>query len=255
MAEVAPGSSAPEMGVVARLTGVLFSPGKTFESIARKPGWDWLVPVALLIGLTVIGGIFINPKLDTETAMKDTMKRIEARGNMSDAQREQIEKTVEKQYAFVKTGWGRFLGPPVILLVLFFVPAVYLGIAKAMGVSARYGTILAGYGYCQVPQFIKGIIGVAVAWPRESIDLNDVDHLVKSNVGAFLDAESVGKPLMALMNSVDLFEIWGLVLGSIMLARTTKFSKNGATITVVSVWVLYILMKFGGALLGSAFGG
>jgi hypothetical protein len=60
---------------------------------------------------------------------------------------------------------------------------------------------------------------------------------------------------MALMNQVDLFEIWGVVIGSIMLARVTKLSKNAATITVVSVWVLYVILKVCGAALGAAFGG
>jgi hypothetical protein len=142
-----------------------------------------------------------------------------------------------------------------VLIPLLFVPALYLGAAKAMGVAGKYGTILAGYGYCQAPQIVKAIIGLAVCVPRDSIDFNEIEHIVKSNVGSFLDPDTTSKPLMALMNSVDLFEIWGLVLGSIMLARTTKFSKNAATIAVVSLWLLWVLLKFGGAALGSAFGG
>lgn len=248
-------TTGPEPGALARVFGVFFSPAKTFESIARKPGWDWLVPVVLLIGLTLVAGIYINPKLDTDTAIKDTMKRIEARGSLPDAQREQIQKSLEKQFGFVKSRWALIVGPLFVLIPLFFVSAVYLGAAKAMGAAARYGTILAGYAYCQLPQLVKGLIGVAVALPRDSIDLNDIDHLVKSNLGSFLDAEATAKPLMVLMNSVDLFEIWGVVLGSIMLSRTTKLSKNAAMIAVVSLWLLLVLVKVCGAAIGAAFGG
>jgi hypothetical protein len=254
MTEASASSTAPEPGAIARTTGVLFSPGKTFESIGRKPGLDWLLPVVLMVLLALTAGLLINPKLDTDTALKDTMKRMEARG-IPEAQRDKIRTRVENQYAAVKSGWLRFLGPVFILIPLFFVPAVYLGIAKAMGAAAKYGTIFAGYAFCQVPQILKGIIALAVGWTRDSIDLNEVEHLVKSNVGSFLDVETTGKPLMAILNSVDLFEIWGLLLGSMMLARTTKLSKNGATISVVSVWLLYVLFKVGGAALGAAFGG
>src|SRR5436190_12132477 len=87
-----------EPGALSRMAGVLFSPAKTFESIARKPGWDWVVPIGILILLTIVAAIYINPKLDTDTAIKDTMKRIEARGNMSDAQKERTQAMLEKQY-------------------------------------------------------------------------------------------------------------------------------------------------------------
>src|SRR5436309_185180 len=111
MTEASALPTAPEPGAFARLSGVLFSPGKTFESIARKPGWDWLVPVVLLMGLALLAGVFINPKLDTDTAVKDTMKRIEANPNIPESRRKEIQERVEKQYSAVKSGWVRYLGP------------------------------------------------------------------------------------------------------------------------------------------------
>jgi hypothetical protein len=248
-------SSGPEPGAFGRMTGVLFSPGKTFESIARRPGWDWFAPVVLLMVVALLSGLLINPKLDTDTAIKNTMKKIEARQSLSDAQREQIQERVAKQYDAVKSGWVRYLGPIFVLVPVFLVPLFYLGIAKAFGAAKGYLPLVAGYAYCQVPQLLKWIVGVAVAYPRESIDLNDAERIVKSSVGAFLDPASTGKGLMALMTSIDLFEIWGIVLGSIMVARSSRLSKNAATITVVSLWLVWTLVKVGGAALGSMFGG
>src|SRR5882762_8151981 len=100
----------PEPGPLARVLGVFFSPAKTFESIARKPGTDWMIPVAILILLALVAGMLINPKLDTDTAVKDTMKRIEARRPMTDAQKESTQKMVERQFGFAK-GPLRFIGP------------------------------------------------------------------------------------------------------------------------------------------------
>ena len=256
MTETIPAASTqPESSAFARLIGVLFSPAKTFESIARKPGLSWLLPVLILSGLTIVGGIYINPKLDTDAAIKQAMKRVEARGDLTDAQREQARHAVEGQFNAIKSGWIRFLGPCFVFIPLLFVSFVYWGIAKAMGAGGKYGTILAGYAFAMTPQIIKAILGIAVALPRESIDLNDAERIVKSSVGAFMDSETISKPLMAVLTSIDLFEIWGLVLCSIMLARTTKLSKNAATISVVSVWVIYVLFKVFGAALGAAFGG
>jgi len=255
MAESASGPTSPEPGALARLTGVLFSPAQTFESIARKPGWDWLVPVVLLMALTLLSGILINPKLDTDAAIKDTMKRIEARGDIPEATRKQIQERVESQFRSVKSGWMRFLGPVFVLVPMLLVPLLYFGVAKAFGAAKTYLPVLAGYAYCQVPQLLKGVVGLGVAYPRESIDLNDAERIVRSSVGAFLDTTTTSKPLLSLMTSIDLFEIWGLLLGSIMLARTTRLSKNASTIAVGSLWLVYVLVKVLGAALGSMFGG
>lgn len=248
-------SSAPEMGAFARLTGVLFSPAKTFESVASKPGWDWLVPVALLFLLTCFAAFYINPKLDVEGAIKQTMKRIDARTDIPDAQKDQIRERVRGQFESAKSGNLRFLGPIFVLIPILVVPGIYFGAAKAFGAGKSFLPILAGYAYAQVPQVLKGIVGIGVALPRDSIDINEAERLVKSNIGAFMDAETTSRPLLTILTSVDLFEIWGLVLCSIMLARSTRMSKNAATATVVSLWVIWVLVKVGGAAIGAAFGG
>src|SRR5689334_11376445 len=98
MAETSGMAQGSEMGPFARITGVLFSPGKTFESIARRPGTDWLVPVVLLLVLVFAGATLINPKLDTDTAYKEAVKRMESRQNLTDAQREQAKTMMQRQF-------------------------------------------------------------------------------------------------------------------------------------------------------------
>lgn len=250
-----PGPTTPETGTVGRLTGVFFAPGKTFESIGRKPGWDWVVPVAILVVLILVGAFTINPKLDIDGAIKQQMKKFEQRKDIDDAQRERIEKTMRGQFTFMTQGGGRYLVPAFVIVPILLVPLFYHGIAAAFGAATRYGNVLAGYAWVQMVQVVKGIIGIAVALPRDRIDVLDAERIVKSSVGAFLNPDTTPKALMALATNVDLFEIWGLVLGSIMLSRTTRLSKNAATITVVSLWVVWVLVKVLGAAAGAALGG
>ena len=44
---------------------------------------------------------------------------------------------------------------------------------------------------------------------------------------------------MALATNMDLFKMWGVVLGSIMLSRTAACRKNTATMTVVEAMGLH----------------
>src|SRR5438309_893712 len=46
-AMLSPEPAPAEMGAFARITGVLFEPGKTFADIGRKP--SWFVPLLLII--------------------------------------------------------------------------------------------------------------------------------------------------------------------------------------------------------------
>jgi len=249
---LAPG---PEMSTLERLTGVFFSPGKTFASIGRKPGWDWLVPVGIMLALIVTSVFLINPKLDTDEAVKQALQKIEQNPNIPSDQRAKIEERIRGNFETVKSPKALLFAVPFVLITLFFVPAVYHGVAAAMGGSTRYMTVVAGYVWAQLPQVLKGLLGFLVAIPRDRIDLKEAETIVKSSVGAFLDPQTTSAPLRACATQIDLFEIWGIVLGTIMLSRCTRLSKNAAAITVVSLWIVWTLLKVGGAALGAAFGG
>jgi hypothetical protein len=250
-----PPSTGPELGTIQRLIGVFFSPAKTFESIARSPGWDWLLPVAIISAMLLTAAFVINPKLDTDAAVKQTMKKLEENPNIPADQRGKMEERVRGQYESVRSGYARFFALPFVVIALLFVAGVYHGVAAAFGAKTRYVTVLAGYAWAQMPQVLKGLIGFAVAIPRDRIDLKEAETLVKSSVGAFLDPQTTSAAIRAIATSIDLFEIWGIVLGSIMLARCTKLSKNTATVTVVSLWLVWVLFKVAGAAVGAAFGG
>ena len=100
----------PELGALARLTGVFFSPAKTFESIARKPGWDWLVPVALVMAAFFVSQSATITKIDIDEAVKTQMKFVDkmAGANLDPKQREEmVEQTrlgMEKQKSPVRRG-------------------------------------------------------------------------------------------------------------------------------------------------------
>lgn len=259
MTESAVGPTAPELGVLARLTGVLFSPGKTFESIARKPGWDWLVPIVLVMAAFFVSQSATVTKIDVDDAVKTQMKFVDkmSGGRMTEADRAGLE---EKTRAGIVNGMSpvrRALNTLFVFIPVFFVPLVYFGITAAFGKKAKYMTVVAGYAYTQVIQVFPQLLTAVVAWPQEKLDAMDVQfvRVLKSNVGAFLDFETTSKAVLALASSIDVFDIWAFFVGSIALSKTTKLTPGGARWAVGGVWITYIVVKmaFGG--LYSAFMG
>lgn len=251
-----PTPAAPETGPFARLIGTFTSPAKTFESIAAKPGWDWVVPLVLIIAMSLVAATVVGPKLDVDAMVSKQMDAVEKRApQMSDADKEKTENAIRKQMQFFTSGAGKFIGAGFIIVAVFFVPAVYHGIAAAFGVKRTYMGVVAGYTYVQLVQFVKGILFLPIAMSRKTIDAEEINRLIKSNLGAFLDPESTGKVVMTLASNVDVFEIAALALGSIALSKTTKFSPRGAAYTVLGVWLVYLLFQVAGAAIGAAFGG
>ena len=246
-----------EMGALSRVMGVLFAPAKAFESIARKPGWDWLVPLALLVAVTLVGSILVGPKLDVESAVKQQMKAIGSNPNIDEARRADIESRVRGQMKFFTTGMGRWIAPCFLLIPIFLVPLIYHGIAAAFGKKTTYVAVLAGYAYVQMTQVLKGVVTLIVCIPKSSIDIMDaqLDKLVMSNVGAFLDPEKVGMPLVVFTSNLDLFGLWALFLAILALSKTTRFTPRAAALTAGGLWLVWAVIKTGLAAIQAAFSG
>jgi uncharacterized membrane protein len=263
MTESASGGSAtptgPEMGVFSKLVNVLFSPSQVFESVARKPGWDWLLPVALMCCGMFFVQTVVPSKIDADEAVKAQMKIVErfSGGEIPEAQREEIEKRTREEIEKQKNPVRKLIAIPFLFGVVLLVPAIYKGIAAAMGVPAKYKALLAGYAWVQIPYILAGFLTGLVAMPKDRIAVYDAQFMrvLKSNIGAMLPWDTTHKAVLALLSSVDLFDIWALALGAIMVSKTTGFSKKGAYGVVGGVWGVYILLKVVGGVLMQSFGG
>jgi uncharacterized membrane protein len=263
MTESASGPSAtpagPEMGAFSKLVNVFFSPAQVFESVARKPGWDWLLPVALMCCGMFFVQTVLTSKIDADEAVKAQMKIVErfSGGEIPEAQREEIEKRTREDIEKQKRPVRKLIAIPFLFGVVLLVPAIYKGIAAAMGVPAKYKALLAGYAWVQIPNILAGFLTGLVAMPKDRIAVYDAQFLriLKSNIGAMLPWETTHKALLGLLSSVDLFDIWALVLGAIMVSKTTGFSKKGAYGVVGGVWGVYIVLKVIGGVLMQSFGG
>src|SRR6266487_1056820 len=76
MTDVSPAVEAPRpaqpSNPFSRIIGVLLSPIRTFESIARKP--DWVVPAILIIVVFLVAAIVTVPRVDFETMSRQAME-------------------------------------------------------------------------------------------------------------------------------------------------------------------------------------
>jgi hypothetical protein len=240
-------SLGPEPGPLARVMGVFFAPAKTFESIARKPGWDWLVPVVLIMVGSFIAQSVMLPKIDVDTAVKTQMKFVEKMGggNLTKEKLAEIEQQTRQGIENGKSPVRRVLNTLFVFIPLLLTPLIYHGLAAAFSAKTSYFKVLAGYAYTWSIYLVPTLLSALVALPSESVDMNDMQfqRVLKSNVAAFLDFETTSKVLLAILSSIDVFDIWAFFVGSIALSKTTRFSPGTAKLVVGGVWAAYILLK------------
>ena len=257
MTEAGPGAPpAPEIGVFQKLVGVFFSPGKTFEAVAAKPGWDWIVPMIVLAACVTLYQSIATPRFDKEGAIAETMAKIEANPRIPENQRAGIEDRVRSQFEMSEKPVMRVIGVVTMLLPPFVVGLIYWGIAKAFGKNPKYLQLVAGYAWCLLAPAVYWLLTALVVMPRDKLGLFETQNmlLLKSNPAAFMGPDSAAA-IVTLLSFVDVFVIWGLFLRATMLEKVAGFGKGGAWAVAGTLLGLWVLIRAGLAALGQMFGG
>ena len=225
---------------IGRMMGALFSPQKTFESIARRPTWLPPVILACLLALVVVGlfnhRVGWRSYLDKQVANSSRFQQLSA---------EQQQRTMEAQLkwtprvVYVEAVIAPFAG--ALLLA-----GIFLGVLNGLGGTRfNFKTSLGIVSYSWMPNVISGLLGIVVLLVKDPATI-DLQNLVASNAGAFL-ADNSPKWLVAMLTPVDLFSFWVMILLAIgySAAAPKKLSFAKAFAWIFSLWVVYVLVRTG----------
>jgi Yip1 domain len=227
-----------------RIFGVLFSPQPTFESIVRRP--TWLLPIILLVCVGVAVTTVVTHRVGWRTVID---REIESNPK---AQKRLEQLPPEKRDDLLNTQ-AKFT-PYVIYAINVLFPfivavaagAIFLAVFN-LGVGAKITlkTSMAVFAYAWVPASIAGLLGILVLFLKDPSTV-DVKNLVASNPGALMSDDSP-KWLVTLLTSLDLFSFWTLILMAIgyRAADPKKISFGMALGAVVSVWIVFVIIKVG----------
>jgi Yip1 domain len=235
MSEAVAASSPSEQEVapLARIPGALFSPTRTFESIARRP--TWLPPLLLWTALSLVVTFVLLPRVDYDRMIRAS---IEKRGQT--VPEERIQSIVETQKKMAPILYGVF-GAVTPTLISLIVTLVFWGAFKAFGWDATFRQAFGATTH----SFLPGVLGALVLLPvlatRETVDPRNIGDLLRSNLGFLVAPES--KILHSLAQSIDVFSIWSLVLFVIGYSAAAKISRKAAAGVIVTLWAVYVLAK------------
>src|SRR5207244_9846094 len=229
-----PPAAEPKPNSFARIFGVLFSPGETFASIARRP--TWAVPLLVIVIIGYVCTALVVPRMDWDkiTAMQQEQMK-QRNPNVSEQQLEQGARV------------GKALGKVIPWLFPIFGVIWYLLMAGVLlltfrltGSEGNFSQAFSATLYAWMPQVISTIIGTIVIVARGGlVDPEQMATMVKTNLGFLADMKT--QPMLfALLSSLDIFTIWTVVLLIIGFAALSRSSKGKAAAIVIGWWVVFI---------------
>jgi hypothetical protein len=235
-----------QLSVSDAISGVIMSPGETFETLActKKKNY-WIIPVLLSIVIGVVvtfiffrdvqlmSGIMDKQKAQLEKRMDEQVKS----GKMSPEQSKQAVESAEKfmdpkSTFFQIIGYGGVVVVP--FLTLFVLSLIYLLMLKVFKADVDFGNLLNVVGLPMIITIIGSIISLVL-----SILMGTVSTLSPALI---LNEAMVGSKMAEFFTKVDLISIWYYIVIAIGLSKVAKISSGKSYGMVFGVWVFWIVI-------------
>ena len=227
-------SDAEHDSPLARVAGVFASPGPTFASIARRPGW--VLPLVISTLLSIAATAAIVPRIDFESVIREKMA--ERHTSIPEDRMEQIigtQKKIGPLFGYASA----LLAPTVFTLVL----ALILWLAfKAFGWETTFRQSFGVTAHALLPSIFGSMLLIFFATRLDSVNPADIRDLTHSNAGFLVDRHA-NPVLHSLAGSVDLISIWMFGLLGIGFAAAANVTRRKAVILIGSLWLILVLGK------------
>jgi len=113
-------------------------------------------------------------------------------------------------------------------------------------VQPKFGTMFSMVTLGFLPYWVVvGVMTTLVLMAAPDRGLLDISNLLATNVGAFLDKATTSRGLYSFMSSMDLISFVEIGLLGYGFAKITRSSLSAGLGAVVSVWLLYVVVKAG----------
>jgi len=225
----------PHTSVWRLLLDVVANPARAFAVITRRQGTVWVLP-ALLILLSLVVYILIAAPYTAELAQKQLQTQL------STLPPEQAKMVSQQAQRFTRPMFivvsGSITGTVVQVLIWLLASGIlYFGILLS-GADATYGGVWSITPWVFLPHAVRNL--VLALWTYTHKTLLQYQGLSFLVATGDLQADS-RNPLLGVLQQIDLFNVWHVVLVYLALRHGLKLSRGGA----LGVTIVYILIMLG----------
>jgi hypothetical protein len=237
----------PDMGLVARIIGIITSPGKTFEAVVRRPR-----PMGVLLIVTVVMTIAaVAPQMTErgrQAALDMQVSAIERMTGqpVSDQMYQQMAQNASSPLARYTAVIGTFVW--MGLLALFFT-AVYWAIFNAiLGGTASFKQVLGVITHSMVIMALGALAAMPFQLMAERMTMTGPFHL-----GALVPGLAEDSAFRMFLVGMNFFTLW--MIAVIAIGLGVLYKRKASTIGIVLFLVYAALVAAGVTVFSSFMGG
>lgn len=228
------------MSSLTRIFAAFYSPGATFEDIARAPHFllCWLVTIVVAFGY----GWALVHRLGAMNLAQQALALRASAQPVPPAQMATVVRIISLEF---------YAAPIGILIGFLVIAAIFLGVENfILGQSTKYKSMLAVVSHASLPLVLLSLLSIVVLYLRADAASLNFQYLIGSSLAYYVDPQSFSKAMMGLMSHLDVFSFWTmglLALGMTKLGK--KLSYSSALISVIVLWLVFVLGGYGLALI------
>jgi hypothetical protein len=233
---------AADRNLVARLVGVVFSPGDTFRGIAAHP--RWLGAMAAIVAI-IAGANFVllSTEIGQQALLDQQIRSAESWGRtLTDEQQDRMERMLPMM-RYITLASTVILAPVITFALAGVLYAVF---NAGLGGDARYRQVLAVLTHAGAISAVGALFITPLNYARESLS-------GATNLGVFLPFLDEGSLPARFLGMIDLFLIWWVIVIGIGLAVLYRrragaiVSSLLATYLVIAAAIAVVMRAFAGS--------
>jgi len=231
--------------VMTALVDIFISPSKAFNGLKEAKGWSF-VAFILLAGILAASMFAFYNKADPQFLIDQQVAVASVDATIAEQKmiRQSMEQTIDLQVWFAM--FGGIIGLAVINALM---AGYYLFVSK-QDPEANYGYgAWYGFGVWTMMPMIISSLGLLILVLTASTDQISQSLFNYASINQLLIGLEIDHPFYTLLESLNIFSIWGIFIAAIGLKSWTNFTFNKAllfaalpSIVIYGIWTVIALV-------------
>lgn len=217
---------------------VFYQPGTLFASLEKRRG-VWVVPLILSLLLTLGTTVAAVRLVGMETLARQRLQSF----RLSPEQMQQALDRANSPGQLYATYAGAIVGAAVVLLVIAGLLTLFALVgSKQPKFSTNFSMVTLAYFPYTLVVCVMSVLVLLLAPDRSVLDIN---NLLATNIGAFMDKDTMSSGLYTLLSAFDILSFAEIGLLSYGFAKVNRSSFGFGLFSVMSLWIVYVMIRMG----------
>jgi hypothetical protein len=244
-ATMIPNAESPAgLSQIERVVDTFTAPGKAFADIRRNSSWwlPWLLAVIVGLGFSFAVQQKVGWAQAYDNILHQNPKQMQRFDQMTAGQA-----ATAKNIAVKSTQISAYAFPLLGLIIAAIVAGVLMAtINFGFGGKSSYSEMFAVYYYASLPMLLKYLLAIITLYAGLDPTAFNMQNPVGTNLGYYITS-SAPPWLVSLGSTLDIFNLWTVILLIIGCAAVGRIKKSSAATAIIGWWVILIVLKVGSA--------